>query len=619
MEYSIFDLGFNKNLTRESTGSIEDASLPNLSKPIGVGSYTGGLSNFIETSFNPQNIGSGAMVAVLFSGKKTFSDTTSGYRMGVDTDGVYKWIIGGSSSSVDWAVTTADTLTITGAGLVSPIIRYGKTSFSDSTNAGYYLSSEGVYVGAASDTTFLKYTVASGLFDFVGTISSRATSVIASAINSGGNLITEVINAKLDTSTKKILSDFNFGTSDYAGGVKAGDITWNTSTGAITGGSGIVVYRSGIIGASGGVATFSIDATTGSATFAGTLSAASGTLGALTITSGGNIKSGQTAYDDGTGFYLGNDSGTSKFSIGNSAGNKLTWNGTTLSITGTLSTPSGTVLDITSMFGDGSDGALSISSGTTTLNTANKTIYQYTSVSITGTAVLTGGANLQNKFTLILVQGDLTITSSATAAVDWKGLGGPGGAGGAVGAAGTAGTAGSTVRTSNGGGAGSPNQGGGGGGGGYGNAGTVGATGNGGAGGSSNSYDSTFTLVRILSDMFLGGGAGGGGGGLAAGAGGDGGNGGGSILFLVKGNINITGTLRSSGNDGSNADAGDGTTGSGGGGGGGFIGVYYLGSVTADSGTYTVAGGAGGTTNNDGGAGGAGQAIRRKISSSIGV
>ncbi|KKL59685.1 hypothetical protein LCGC14_2212870 [marine sediment metagenome] len=36
----------------------------------------------------------------------------------------------------------------------------------------------------------------------------------------------------------------------------------------------------------------------------------------------------------GTGYWLGDDGGTPKFSIGNSAGNKLTWDGSTLAITG---------------------------------------------------------------------------------------------------------------------------------------------------------------------------------------------------------------------------------------------------------------------------------------------
>lgn len=164
-------------------------------------------------------------------------------------------------------------LTLTGGSLKS-----GKTSFTDSTNAGYFISPLGVYFGSASDATKLKYTVADGTLDLIGTISSRSTATLASAIDSSGDLIT----SKLNTSTKRILSDFNFGTTDYAGAVKAGDIAWNTSTGAITGGSGVVVYRNGIVGANSGVTTFSIDANTGNATFAGTLSGASGTFGTIT-------------------------------------------------------------------------------------------------------------------------------------------------------------------------------------------------------------------------------------------------------------------------------------------------------------------------------------------------
>src|SRR3990167_1751270 len=98
---------------------------------------------------------------------------------------------------------------------------------------------------------------------------------------SGGANVT-FISDTLDTSAKNILKDFNFGSIDYAGAVKAGDIAWNTTTGAITSGSGVVVYRGGIVGATAGVATFSLDSATGNATFAGTLSAPSGTLGTIT-------------------------------------------------------------------------------------------------------------------------------------------------------------------------------------------------------------------------------------------------------------------------------------------------------------------------------------------------
>ena len=62
----------------------------------------------------------------------------------------------------------------------------------------------------------------------------------------------------------------------------------------------------------------------------------------LTGGSGVHIKSGQTAYNSGTGFYLGNDSGTPKFSIGNAGTNAITWDGSTMTIRGTLQLASGT-------------------------------------------------------------------------------------------------------------------------------------------------------------------------------------------------------------------------------------------------------------------------------------
>jgi|GEM_PF-2070312 len=55
------------------------------------------------------------------------------------------------------------------------------------------------------------------------------------------------------------------------------------------------------------------------------------TAGGITL-NGGTIKSGQTAFDTGTGFWLGDDAGTPKFSIGNSAGDKLTWDGSNIGI-----------------------------------------------------------------------------------------------------------------------------------------------------------------------------------------------------------------------------------------------------------------------------------------------
>ena len=63
-------------------------------------------------------------------------------------------------------------LTITGG-----TIQFGKTSFSDSTNAGYILTSEGFYMGSASDASFLKYTISSGNLELKGAIVNTPTLV----------------------------------------------------------------------------------------------------------------------------------------------------------------------------------------------------------------------------------------------------------------------------------------------------------------------------------------------------------------------------------------------------------------------------------------------------------
>lgn len=291
-------------------------------------------------------------------------------------------------------------------------------------------------------------------------------------------------------------------------------------------------------------------------------------------------------------------------------------------------------------YGDGSDGAFSQAAGTTTLNTAGKNIYQYTSFALTGTASLTTGANLDGKPLYIFVQGDLTITSATAPAVHRNGKGATGGGGGAAGSGGgVAGAAGGigtisnfavkmTASTQ---GTGQDTSGGGGGGGaaGLGNNGSDGVNGGGGSNkglaGTKEFYDSLYTLSRLVELGFSGGGGGGGAGGAGAtgGVGGVGGAGGGSVIFIVGGNINITSTFEAKGEAGAAGgnSAGYGA-GGGGGGGGGFLGVFYAGSVTANTATFTVTAGAAGSGGTGptqgggaGGAGGAGQSLVQKIKS----
>ena len=67
-----------------------------------------------------------------------------------------------------------------------------------------------------------------------------------------------------------------------------------------------------------------------------TLSAITTNTGTLSIDTNGYIKSGQSGYNSGVGFWLGDVSGTTKMSIGNSSGNNIRWDGTNLTLTGEI-------------------------------------------------------------------------------------------------------------------------------------------------------------------------------------------------------------------------------------------------------------------------------------------
>jgi len=246
--------------------------------------------------------------------------------------------------------------------------------------------------------------------------------------------------------------------------------------------------------------------------------------------------------------------------------------------------------------GDGSDGALSASSGTTTLDAsgARVLVKNYTSISLTGTAKITISNPHANGTILILKsQGNVTMTSSATV-IDMAGMGASGGVGpdggSGVGTVGKAGTALGRTETN------------------FGNGGSS-TTG----GVSSAAHAEFYTLQgyhlhRHIKAIACGNGGGSGAGSTAGtgaentyGAAGDGGRGGGGLIIECAGAYNFTtGTISVSGSDGEAGpdtanDIGGGVYSGGGGGGGssGMILVLYE-TLTANSGTYLAAGGAGG-------------------------
>lgn len=242
--------------------------------------------------------------------------------------------------------------------------------------------------------------------------------------------------------------------------------------------------------------------------------------------------------------------------------------------------------------GTGADGALAISSGTTTIDLANAAVVvkNYTSVAITGTAVLAFiNPNTDGTIIQLKSQGAVTLTSSATPMIDCSALGG---AAGAVVSGGTSGgNSGSSafgwLFTVSGGG------------GGIGGSGTA-------TGGSTSVLPNA--LNAVVKHDFLAPGSGGGSGGQTVNGSGStsgvGGGGGGSLYIECAGAWTFTtGTISVAGINGGNGvvgGGGAGTSSSGGGGGGGGTFYALVGSIVSNSGTVTVTGGTGGTAANSG-------------------
>jgi len=248
--------------------------------------------------------------------------------------------------------------------------------------------------------------------------------------------------------------------------------------------------------------------------------------------------------------------------------------------------------------GTGADGALTITSGTTTIDVGGAAVFvkNYTSISITGTGALAfTNPHANGTFIILKSQGAITLTSSATPNIDVSSMGAAAGAGhtGTGPYSGANGNNGNSYYIYN------TNAGGGG---------TGSSTG--GPGGALPTLTpvglSNSSIAKYGGNLWLG--AGGGAGGQAnnsSGTSGGGGIGGGGLLIECGGAWNFTSTIWSKGAAGTNAST---HGGGGGGGGGGFVKVLYA-SLTANSGTITTTGGTGGTniseTGSTGGGGGA--------------
>jgi len=169
-------------------------------------------------------------------------------------------------------------------GSVKPALGISATGI----GIGYNRASDGAWVTSITLD-------ASGNAAFLGTVS--AGSIITSSVTVGGVALSTISS---NASSGKSISDALLvsGTSTLkgvlvptdAGAIKTGTITWNATTGALTGGTGIAVTEWGIIGANAGTATFTLEAATGAATFRGDITGGSN----INITGQGQFKGSAT-------------------------------------------------------------------------------------------------------------------------------------------------------------------------------------------------------------------------------------------------------------------------------------------------------------------------------------
>ena len=266
-------------------------------------------------------------------------------------------------------------------------IRYNKTSFSDSVNEGYWIGNEGVYFGAAADATKFKFTIATGVIELVkvaidgtSTIDGKFGTGFSTVVDDGAtpaiptgltvtagiqyNLLEWTANSETDMSHYEVWRNTvdNSGTATKIGDnkttlmvdggltggqayyywLKAVDHLGNTSGFNAVGGTtatprnvtnsdvtqGIVAEKILIDGAvylSNWRKTGSLTKIDGGELYVGSL---------IEIASSGHMRSGQTAYETGTGWWIGDVSGTPKLSIG-SASNYFKWTGTNITWKGT--------------------------------------------------------------------------------------------------------------------------------------------------------------------------------------------------------------------------------------------------------------------------------------------
>lgn len=133
----------------DAFGNKTNALIPHSNQP---NSLPGAIPDVVSAPTNPGSSMSGQILSeinntkgVIYSSKKSFTDTTSGYRLGIDTDNKSKFYIGSSSNSLLWDGTN---LTIVGSitgGSLNINNKFTVSSSGDVVMKSYSLISQYTY------------------------------------------------------------------------------------------------------------------------------------------------------------------------------------------------------------------------------------------------------------------------------------------------------------------------------------------------------------------------------------------------------------------------------------------------------------------------------------------
>lgn len=162
---------------------------------------------------------------------KSFS-LGGGGENGLKADEQGLWFGARSFADAPFKVDMSGNVTASSFTVVGGTIKYGKVNFSDTTHAGYYIGSEGVYFGNAGNTKNLKYDIAAGTFTFTGITLSWAdvtgSGKPADNATVGANWLTNISNIPASATASYITSTKITATTIESPTITAGLITGAT-------------------------------------------------------------------------------------------------------------------------------------------------------------------------------------------------------------------------------------------------------------------------------------------------------------------------------------------------------------------------------------------------------